>query len=379
MAGKISEDTLMNNAPNNGRLPFYDPNEALPANQNKSIEVQALRDRSFHTGSLNSTPVGDATPSTGVFTTLAATNAISMSEHGIRYLAGVAWAESSGFLTGRGLIASQSQVSNPAVVLLSATGGPSQSVYFGSAARGTLTALSPTQSADGWLAVLRTYGGSTWANSARIEMFAAATHSETSRPSYIAFHTTAVDSVSNAERMRINPDGRIGIGGTLTPTDVLLEAAGDGLLVRLKTTGTAGLLELLNTSASANNTSANLSLGNNDGAALALGDRMGALVFFGNNGGGASATTNTALIGVYATENWANGTNYGSSIGIDVTPTGSATRSRCVTIDGTGIVMESGKHVRLGNTYTAGAPTPTGYVVVQDLNGNSYKIPAEAL
>ena len=45
----------------------------------------------------------------------------------------------------------------------------------------------------------------------------------------------------------------------------------------------------------------------------------------------------------------------------------------------TALSISSGVALKLGNAYTAGAPTPTGYVVIQDSNGTSYKIPAEAV
>ncbi len=35
--------------------------------------------------------------------------------------------------------------------------------------------------------------------------------------------------------------------------------------------------------------------------------------------------------------------------------------------------------LQVGNTYTAGAPTATGYIVIKDSTGTSYKIPAVAL
>jgi hypothetical protein len=43
------------------------------------------------------------------------------------------------------------------------------------------------------------------------------------------------------------------------------------------------------------------------------------------------------------------------------------------------ITIDTGKSLQLGNAYTAGAPTPTGYIILKDSNGTSYKIPAEAV
>ena len=46
--------------------------------------------------------------------------------------------------------------------------------------------------------------------------------------------------------------------------------------------------------------------------------------------------------------------------------------------NGTGTVAISGAF-QVGNAYTAGAPTATGYIVIKDSTGTSYKIPAQAL
>jgi hypothetical protein len=35
--------------------------------------------------------------------------------------------------------------------------------------------------------------------------------------------------------------------------------------------------------------------------------------------------------------------------------------------------------LQVGNAYVAGAPTATGYIVIKDSTGTSYKIPAQAL
>jgi len=46
--------------------------------------------------------------------------------------------------------------------------------------------------------------------------------------------------------------------------------------------------------------------------------------------------------------------------------------------NGTGTVVISGAF-QVGNAYVAGAPTATGYIVIKDSTGTSYKIPAQAL
>jgi hypothetical protein len=44
-----------------------------------------------------------------------------------------------------------------------------------------------------------------------------------------------------------------------------------------------------------------------------------------------------------------------------------------------GLAMALGKDIYVGNAYVAGAPTATGYIVIKDSTGTSYKIPAVAL
>jgi len=48
-------------------------------------------------------------------------------------------------------------------------------------------------------------------------------------------------------------------------------------------------------------------------------------------------------------------------------------------VDGTNFTISSGIGLKLGNAYVAGAPTATGYIVIKDSTGTSYKIPAVAL
>jgi hypothetical protein len=148
---------------------------------------------------------------TNAFTTISASGAIDASSSGVQALDGVAWAE-SGFTQNRGSYRAQSSTQNPGLHVVSTSGLPSQGVFSASTARGTLSALTATQVFDGLVLNMRSYGGSTWVNAARIELFGSDTHTETSRPTFITFLTTAVNSVSNAERMRIDASGNVGIG-----------------------------------------------------------------------------------------------------------------------------------------------------------------------
>ena len=157
--------------------------------------------------------VGATTPSTGAFTTLSATGVINASSAGVQALAGVAWAESA-FNNNRSSYLAQSSTLNPGAHVVTTSGLPSQGIMSSSSARGSLTALTPTQSLDGLLLLFRSYGGSTWANAARIELLASDTHTETSRPTHISFQTTPVDGVAVLDRMRIDASGNVGVGTT---------------------------------------------------------------------------------------------------------------------------------------------------------------------
>ena len=47
-----------------------------------------------------------------------------------------------------------------------------------------------------------------------------------------------------------------------------------------------------------------------------------------------------------------------------------------VTIFSNTFYLWSGVQLQLGNQYVAGAPTPTGYLLIKDQSGNTYRIPA---
>lgn len=50
-----------------------------------------------------------------------------------------------------------------------------------------------------------------------------------------------------------------------------------------------------------------------------------------------------------------------------------------MTVSSSDVTIASGVGLKLGNAYAAGAPTATGYIVIKDSTGTSYKIPAVAL
>jgi hypothetical protein len=78
-----------------------------------------------------------------------------------------------------------------------------------------------------------------------------------------------------------------------------------------------------------------------------------------------------------------NGLWYGNYVSADVAGAFSirnaAGSSTYFAVDGSNVTISSGVGLKLGNTYTAGAPTATGYIVIKDSTGTSYKIPAVAL
>jgi hypothetical protein len=69
----------------------------------------------------------------------------------------------------------------------------------------------------------------------------------------------------------------------------------------------------------------------------------------------------------------------GSPVGCSAPSVFQVNGATCFTIGGSDITVASGKALKLGNAYVAGAPTATGYVVIKDSTGTSYKIPAQAL
>ena len=109
------------------------------------------------------------------------------------------------------------------------------------AARGTAAEPSPVQLDDilGGLAV-RGYNGVAFTGGRGQVMFKAAdTWSETSNGTYLVMSTTPVKGVTSTERMRITPDGYVGIGTSAptSPVDVRLASSHTYLSVGADTVG----------------------------------------------------------------------------------------------------------------------------------------------
>ncbi len=135
-------------------------------------------------------------------------------------------------------------------------------------------------------------------------------------------------------------------------------------------TQTSGTLTLAPTTASTGTSSGALVVSGGVGVAGAL--FSGGYVHPGNDSGFYLRGTGTG-----------NGLWYGNYVSADVSGAFSvrnaAASSTYFAVDSSNVTISSGVGLKLGNAYAAGAPTATGYVVIKDSTGTSYKIPAVAL
>ena len=101
------------------------------------------------------------------------------------------------------------------------------------------TAASPTATPSegrlGYLIGATTNNGTTFLNTASMELYADSTANSTSHPTSIRFSTTPSGSTTRAERVRINSSGRVGIG-TTNPQQ-LLEVNGGADATRIRIAG----------------------------------------------------------------------------------------------------------------------------------------------
>jgi hypothetical protein len=78
-----------------------------------------------------------------------------------------------------------------------------------------------------------------------------------------------------------------------------------------------------------------------------------------------------------------NGLITGAIVSVDTSANfrvrNAAGSSTYLDVDSSNVTISSGVGLKLGNAYVAGAPTATGYIVIKDSTGTSYKIPAQAL
>ena len=78
--------------------------------------------------------------------------------------------------------------------------------------------------------------------------------------------------------------------------------------------------------------------------------------------------------GVGVIRPYANASGTGTS-SLQISPSGTL----AITFDASDVTISNGIGLKVGNAYVAGAPTATGYIVIKDSTGTSYKIPAVAL
>jgi filamentous hemagglutinin len=205
-------------------------------------------------------------------------------------------------------------------------------------------------------------------------------------------------SANNVEGARVTATGNVLIGGT---TDI---------------SGSGGL-KVFGTTASTSTSSGALVVGNGTSGGLGVGGAIFAGGDITSTGSGAQeivceSTTGANYAGVISKNNSGNtfnlyslGSTYGgtvfggvsgnnqavlegsasiSSICIShANPTGkiiiAPNRTNVLMVENSLVTVASGVDLKLGNAYTAGAPTATGYIVIKDSTGTSYKIPAVAL
>jgi len=198
-------------------------------------------------------------------------------------------------------------------------------------------------------------------------------------------------SIASNIGIRVENQGATGITNAFG-IDILAQSGASTTNVGLRNAGTT---LLTNTTASTTTSSGALVVGNGTSGGLGVG---GAANIGGNltvNGGTLTLTgtaypkitSNGSSGGAFQIQK--SGTDYGLFYGnntdtiIDsgsstnlVLQTGNATRA---TITSSDVTIASGVGLKVGNAYVAGAPTATGYIVIKDSTGTSYKIPAVAL
>jgi hypothetical protein len=152
---------------------------------------------------------------------------------------------------------------------------------------------------------------------------------------------------------------------------------------RLQISGSTGVITIPGTTASTTTSSGALVVGNGTSGGLGVGGAINAggiiqagsgsniLYLSGDTGSNAYLTTgaSSTVTNVYI----------GSASGCSAPSVFQVNGTTCFTIGSSDVTVASGKALKLGNAYAAGAPTATGYIVIKDSTGTSYKIPAVAL
>jgi hypothetical protein len=255
-------------------------------------------------------------------------------------------------------------------------------------ARGTQSLPTQLLSADriGYI-IARTYGISTYMNTAALTFYASENQTETARGSNIRFETTLNGSITRLERMRIDNTGNVGIG-TITP---------DSKLTISYTTGAVTLPALDQTASihvgSADATHNFLYFDSFAGITGLVGRRAGGTIgtkaatenaatilgiYAYGHTGSAYTTASNAVIRLSASETWTPTAN-GTLINFGTTPNGSTTMTTRMTINNAGNVGigETNPDTELhlskntGLTMSNGSSSSTGAAKIMPVNGGA--------
>jgi len=137
--------------------------------------------------------------------------------------------------------------------------------------------------------------------------------------------------------------GKVGIGTTSPLSKLTIGSLSTGLALQVVNNPGGISLSSANTLAfaaestftSGATSGAFAALYSNDGAAMSSGDRLGGFLIGGSSGAG-TQLRNSTLIASYASEDWIDGSAYGSRIAFETTANGGTTRSEKLTILGNG-------------------------------------------
>jgi hypothetical protein len=277
--------------------------------------------------------VGATTPSTGAFTSLSATTSALVSNNGDTSSANYPSTSTrlGGSFDGPNIMTMLSYGANTAMV---------QGVAGG-------TKASPTQTTSGSLLMIlggygynttNGWGGGSGTSNARMTFAATENHTNTAQGAKISFDVTPNGTTSRVTSFALEQSGTatIGVGST----------TGFNIVLKEYTTGTVR----------------NWGIRDDAGVNRLRFARGGTDYAFWD-------VVKTAAADSVDYNIWAAEGSHSWKIG----------GTQIAEINANDLYIASGKGLRLGNAYVAGAPTATGYVVIKDSTGTSYKIPAVAV
>ncbi len=190
-----------------------------------------------------------------------------------------------------------------------------------------------------------------------------------------------------------NPTGTANIicGGTFkTNSTTASTSTSSGALVVSGGVGVAKELYVGSATESTSNTTGGLVV--SGGLGLALNLNMGGRLFINNTGASNGTLSAAGMVATFGADNLAFGVKGFPSatagsryIQLAAGDSGDYREIRIndlggnVLLGGATSTVKIGGSFQVGNAYVAGAPTATGYIVIKDSTGTSYKIPAVAL